>query len=543
MTYIHEQNRWTVTTGMDDDSRSKSYWNGQPTSFIIMAKTYDQLKKILENLKIEKRVDKLIVIFWMPLENPLELVSEILQPVVNMKINFKIIVPDSTNRTRYIVHSCKPTCDGPRPNKIIYCSFGKFYNNSYIPPKKTSPKNCPISAVYSQNKPLTYIPEGKSEMEGIEAKLMKTIISKLNLTVEYIPTQTFGVVHPNGTSTGGFRFLQNGSADVLFGSYALTEVRSRYFQTTTVYFFSEISWCAPRKLTIAYHKVFKDAVDIFLIATAGALCMCVSLFIWWAGNLERRESTTYSHFSNSLLNTLSVVLGVAVRMLPKSGTVRVIMGSLITTALILNVFYSSHLASQLTSTKNHVRYDTLTGIYEDNLTTYTTTTMMPHIQTYKPTYHFEVGVEEMFKNFTPCHNVSRCLEEISERGSVLFLPKHSRDYLFNKMKVARMSSIYCSDDCVMKFPLVVYVRRGFPLTEAFNRIIDRVISSGLMTKWRYEVTGNKLKFKIDPNQNIIKLSHLESVFMLYLWANALAVLVFVGELIIGRGRKIICFRR
>lgn len=530
---FHEEELWTVTTNkISEVNRFMNKRYKTPSVFLIVVKDRQEIHGILKDLAVYSLNNKFIVLCKQPFGNPNGVVSEMMEYYFNRyDKNLKIITPDPKSATHHLVYSWIQRCGKPRQDKIKHCSFGQFSNKSLIINDKVSLKNCLVRAVHTKRPPYTNYIKGGREVKGIEENLLNTIADVLHLTMKYATSRSFGKIYPNGTTTGSFLLLQNDSADVLFGDYCLTKARSRHFLSTTIHMAEELSWCAPFRPIFGYDKAFRRVINLQLVVCAISFYLGTSFVLWCLSNLERRESHCYRNVLQSFTNNFSVLLGLSVRMVPRSGRVRLLVWIFSVATFALNTFYSSRLTSTLISSNYEERYETLNEIIQQNMTCYASSTLVDYFRS--PPFLRDKSTRNLLGRLQVCSNPKNCVEKVTKNNSVFILSTLDRDYLHKEKKIQNISLIHCSRQLIHKFLLTLYVKKGFPLIGAFNRIIRRVANSGLIEKWTEDVIQT-VKPQNHPEDGMIKLKHLVPVFKIYLLANGFAVLVFLAELVVGR---------
>lgn len=536
---IHRENRWTITTDKVDRI-DLNYFAYKRVGFIIVVETLQLMKLALKNLTKVNQNNKFLVIFQVPIDDPAKMVTRTMKYFFNRnKINLKIIMSDAINATRHVVYSWRQTCGKPRRDRFVHCSFGTFYNKSSLVDSRKPSVGCSVRAVHAERppytSPITTLLGIDNTIKGIEENLVNAVASVLRLSVVHGKAMKFGQVYANGTATENFLLLQNGSADILFGGYVSSKWRMTYFRSTTIYMNRDFSWCAPLKPIFSYDE--KGIIDSRMLVYAVCFYLSVSFFIWCISNLEERESPSYRSFLDSFMNNFYVLVGTSVRQLPRSRRVRLLMFLFSITTVILNSFYSSYLTSTLISTRYSQRYENLSKILEDNLTVYTLPlayTFFSSPETNFMSFNGDVA-EKILGKIEECSNTAKCFDKVVKNNSVLLLTKMDRDYYFIRQRNGIYTSkalFHCTEQSIYKSLSTMYIRKDFPLLEEFDRVIGRVLSSGLVIKWRRDVVG---EFKKHTYSNCtIKFENLVPVFQMFLWVNGFAVLVFVLELVIGR---------
>lgn len=528
ISHIHKENRWSITSDNINQNSFKLDTDKEATGFVILMRSSHQLNLVLRNL-VANSNHRFLFILRQPIEKQVKIISKIMEPLFNeTQINIEIIAPVRTNFAQNMVYTRTHHCGKPRKDIIQYCSFGIFSNKTLSVNKRKRTKRCSLKAVRVEFPPFT---SSKNKGNGIEEVLLDTVAQFLNLNVTYIdvPYENKGYIYPNGTVIKSFLLLQNGSADVEIGGIALNEMREKCLQHTISYIIDHMSWCAPFKPILDYDMLLNT---IQLITYMTIIYITMSFVMWCINNLEQRASPSY--VGVSLLNILFVLFGVSVRGLPGTARLRFLTCLFASTALVLNIFYSSYVTGLLVSAKYDVRYKNFEDIYKDNLTTYSTIPVRNFLKNMEISLSPSISTEEVVKNLVICRSKAKCLKNVVENNSATYINKLSRDYLLKYRRIPYTPLIYCSEQSMYMLILAMFVREDFPLLHRFNRVIGRIINSGLIIKWRRDVNYGLRSYTYpDP---MIELKHLLPIFTMYLGACALAIVIFMLEIIIGGNR-------
>lgn len=148
----------------------------------------------------------------------------------------------------------------------------------------------------------------------------------------------------------------------------------------------------------------------------------------------------------------------------------------------MSAFYSSCLTSGLVSISYYEKYDNLREIRRGNLNVYSSRSLINYFYNLDLNSSSSTIAESILGRLKQCSNETKCLEKVAYNNSVYFVNKLEMSYFLRQERVTFKELINCSQGCIYKFVLIMYVRKDFPLLSAVNRIIGRVISSGLIIK-------------------------------------------------------------
>lgn len=372
------------------------------------------------------------------------------------------------------------------------------------------------------------------------------IAEYLNLYVEYLKSNetTWGLVLENSTVTGDLRLLANDEFDLVLGGYISTFGTSIYFDCSRSYLQESLVWCAPHEpilfglepmIKILSREIWIGLTLVYLIVT---------LVVWFLSKLSRKERLAYKQLPNVFLNTFLVLIGFAANVLPRSKGARFFIGIFILFSLHLNMLYTSYLTSTLSSQGFKEKYVKLEQIYNDKLNTY-------FIPDYKYFFKYSstedgsmqgVALNDILNNWKDCNNVTYCIEEIIDgKPNALCLSELYKEYVFTHIPsfFRKKYKLNCLNQRVATFPINLIMRKGFPLYEAFTKIIDRIRNAGFIAKWEKDLLSEKrenTQYAREMRQDYasIKFDNLKVIFDCLIFCLILCILVFIGELVTNK---------
>jgi hypothetical protein len=97
--------------------------------------------------------------------------------------------------------------------------------------------------------------------------------------------------------------------------------------------------------------------------------------------------------------------------------------------------------------------------------------------------------------------------------------------------------IYPFADDFVKYNVVMYLKKGSPLLDAFNHIIVHAVQAGLLNKWYSDDiytsqlrAHKKSKNDKDDGYSVLSNTHLQGAFVLYGIGNVLGLLLLLLEI-------------
>jgi hypothetical protein len=138
-----------------------------------------------------------------------------------------------------------------------------------------------------------------------------------------------------------------------------------------------------------------------------------------------------------------------------------------------------------------------------------------------------------------CFNTTACLERVAvKRDQAQCISRQVLDYaLLNKFRDASgVPLIYPFAEDFAQYNVVMYLKKGSPLLDAFNHIIARALQGGLLDKWyKDDIYISKLRAhqasrNNDDGYSVLSNTHLQGAFFLYGIGNVLGLLLLLLEI-------------
>nr|XP_023023422.1 uncharacterized protein LOC111511625 [Leptinotarsa decemlineata] len=541
-------------------------------NYIIQIRGHGEFSTVIE--KLEKHLSwnphaRFLVVSSTIFPNPDEIAAEITASLWKYNVvNVAILLPEPENTTKLNVYTWEPysnsSCgDNFQDTRVTdSCSFGVMEtNNSWFESKiKGELYNCTIKARYIKWPPFvtTDVSKGFQKPnsllnQGIDVNLLNMVASTLNLIVLYESSNVsfWGEAFVNKSFTGDLSLLDRNDVDVdiLLGGYTKSYARSVYFDCSRSYIQETLVWCVPHELVTLGLKPLIDILNGPVWIGVILLYIIFTLGIWYLSTTDlNQERSVYSRLGDTSLNNFLVLLGFCANTLPKSGLVRFLMGLLIIFSLHLNILYSSYLTSILSSHNFKEKYNSVELIYKYNLDTYFINSE-GYFQSYGKEEDNLVGgvpISLILHKWKECTNLETCTENLlTSKKAALCIPNLHKQYLFNNVEnlASRKSLIYCLNDHVVTFPIIMIMRKGFPLYDVFQSIMNRISSAGFIAKWEYDILRDKHKSHIDLDEGTIKFVNLLPIFNILLVGYIFSTVILIVEIIASRKKVVGLFNK
>ncbi|PNF21340.1 hypothetical protein B7P43_G02094 [Cryptotermes secundus] len=382
--------------------------------------------------------------------------------------------------------------------------------------------------------------------EGLEIRVLHMIAIALNFTEKFLPENEHNV----SKWWGMYEEVSNKKADVGFTATPQT-VRSIGNRDHSVWYLKEtIRWFGPRAKPSAH---WKSLIIIFtplmwlLVLIIYFIC---SLIFWLLAQVNSavKEHVTYTDALMCFLQTFSMILGEAVCVRPHTWYLRLFFIIWVFYCLLINTSYQSSLISVLTDPRYDPIVDTVQKLLNSG---------MNYGFVWRFHYWYTRTNDSLSKtilnNFIPCPKLDVCLRRIASKQDFAICGGESHLLYFSQTKYSPLGipSFLPFSEEVTSILVTMFFHRGSVFLESFDRVIYRVVESGITQKFwtdiRLRYVGNvdedadkgdegKADGDDDPAV-VLSVQHLQSAFILLLLGLACSLSVFITELFYFSFRK------
>ncbi|CAB3224760.1 unnamed protein product [Arctia plantaginis] len=365
---------------------------------------------------------------------------------------------------------------------------------------------------------------------GGDINLVKIISEFTNMTLivrmSEIP-ENWGVVYPNGSATGAYAMLRNGSTDLVVGNVEVTRILRKWFHPTVNYLQDEMTICTPKARQAA---TWDNLVIIFQWSTwmAVLVSLIVMSLIFHYFHYKENNSKVTKWPTNSLLMTFSMLLGWGATFEPRSSTFRILIFAWLCFSINMSISYESFLRTFLM----HPRFEKQISTESD------------FIQSGIP-----LGGRKIYRSYFETNNANSSylyrkynsttfLEGIRrtalERNFAVVSSRRQAVYQDRKLGKGE-PLIYCFPESnnMYKYSVAILARKWFPILERFNTIIRSVTENGLINKWNEELLIHAASIESTSAIMSLSIQQLLGAFMLIGILYAVSVFIFLFEIMVG----------
>lgn len=431
----------------------------------------------------------------------------------------------STNTYNYKCYVFKPLycnfrkCWWNKVNKenINYCSRGNLTHVQNVTVYQNKPKvYYKIGAVNRY----PYFFNTSAHLDGINYKIINILAQILNISFTYVTTSKsfdYGDVFLNGTAKGIINLLQKKRVDVALGDYSYTYTRAANFYPSSSYLQSELRWCVPHESITDFNLPIDNHIPLVIFLLF--ILLSVIFFLYTA-----KECTSkLQSFRAAMFKTFAIIVSAPIK-LPKSGRLRLVISLTLLLNLFFEIFLYSFTESSITDLKSVEKYDSIQTVIDNNL-------ILNALSTEKP-YMSLLQYVDMIQD---CDDIKKCLDDVAYKKDCAMVISHvDKEYILKDYKNENRTLLYCMEP-LLKFPVTIYMRRGFPYYKKITEKLYLLMANGLVTKFTRDFIPLTAKVK-DDNANMLKFDNLVPIFITLLSLYFICIIVFIYEL--GQKNKI-----
>ena len=436
-----------------------------------------------------------------------------------------------------------------------------FLKNTNLFPNKISGNSmgCTVKVATRVPPPITVemAQDSKEKCSGLELNIVRCILEKLNLSVEYkFLVQTnkseFDIQTDLTDET------VSGDTDISVGGLTVSGRFISRADCTLPYLQDAVQWYVPcAKCSDPWTVLVRlYTLDEWICALCAPfpLVMITRRIAILLNKYELRESQRYMTFQSCFSILASIAFGVSVTELPRTTVLRTFVFLHIIFSLSMSTMFQNYYTTFLLNPGLEKQISNISEILQSGIQFGYSPDTEESLRYVSNEYEYNIMQERRVM----CNNQCQCLE--------LMLKGVNFACVSNKLcaEVAmqsRVSSYARRDVCVLpneieKLRGTMYFKRGHPLLIHFNKFIRRMAEVGLISKWKKDfISKQKLKFVSSSvsygkdafvTKNIVadniyeagyfalSTSHLTLAFIFLLLGCSLSLAALIAELVYGR---------
>lgn len=412
-----------------------------------------------------------------------------------------------------------------------HCSTSKEIvqvdERSTLFPDKTLSKRHGCELTVGTTPVLAHVIElGNGSFWGLEIEYLHLLQYALNFTV------TYRKPGPGNSPDRHLEIVQDlhaGLVDVILGDFPLHLHLVQLADPTVPYLDSSLKWFVPCARQASRVKTVMRLYTPSVWAALGVVLLLASGCIWSLG----RRSQQPPNLSRVLQDVWALALGVSLPRLPQDSRLRALFVLLVWYFLAMSTVFQTLFTSVLVDPGRNKQIATFEELQQSRLMYCTYPDIERYINASGP-YLADIKLHKE-KNLDLIECIRRVLLA-DDMATVTFA------YLVEYFALAELGTRnkLCSlDENVFQMSYTMYVTKGSPLLDIFNKIIRRMLEAGVMQKLWEDMKEAVRKGGLSETSTaeayfILSLSHLQLVFYMLVIGNAASIVVFLVEIVNGR---------
>lgn len=429
---------------------------------------------------------------------------------------------------------------------------GRFQDQAFLFPNK-NPNNflqCPVRVSIPTLIPFSMLKEKFTDENnyttysyvGYEVEYFKLIAHALNLSIVYreVPPGSIPDTHMKGTND-----VLDGFSDVTFGGYPLHVIITETLDPAIPYAKEYLKWYVPCGKPIPRSEkvanIFKPHMwlTIFFVFMLAAVVMRL---LSKRSKLFEFESQSFRDVSICVYNVWAVSMGVPVSDMSRNSTMRFVFLCLVWYCFAIRTLFQTCFTSILVNPGIIDQIRTIEELYQSDLLYFRNEDMDSLMEFTVPDYHKEIRLKKK-----ECGHWGECMTEYlnSQHGATVSFGVFTEYAVLSSVPAGSEEPQLCTlRENIYTLDYTMYFRKGSPFLATFNKVIRRIMESGLILKstndfkatFRYINWSSNLNLpyyvrKTDDSYTVFSLYHLKIIFCVLAAGCMMSCVIFVGELL------------
>jgi hypothetical protein len=387
---------------------------------------------------------------------------------------------------------------------------------------------------------------------GLELNFLANILEKLNLSAE------FKVLFPNNKSSIEFRTeliseTAYGEADISIGALAMSEDFKSLVDFTVSYAETAMKWYVPCAKYVhrceAVFKIFSLGTWISLYSIVFLVAIMMRFIASHVNSHQFREPSNYKTLQSCLYIVCAIFLGVSVSKLPRTCTLRIFFSMVLCYSIAISIILQTYFTSVLVSPKFEIQMNSVKDILDTEIEYGYSSDIESYLERID---EFEYQIIK--KHRVKCRDQFQCFNRVIKYGNF--------GSIANTLSVARLINSKVSrgtkrkvctiSNDIVRLRSVMYFKKGHPLLFRFDKILRRMVESGLEIRWdndlyleyKHEAVlpfcyeNNILDYNnvaddsnLETGYYVFSVMHLQIAFYLFFLGCILSCVVLLGEIL------------
>lgn len=362
-----------------------------------------------------------------------------------------------------------------------------------------------------------------NDARGIDIEIMRTLSDKVNLTIKFYQTHTFGMdawvtVLENGTIIGFVQDLLDHKIDISFGGIMPSYVTFYKLDYSTTYKFSTLNLFVPDADILPPWLIFLKVFSLRVWTLSAAVFILVT-FIYHIISLQ-----TLRGIDTSFLELFKLCIGFSSTLNPGTSYVRILFFSWAVYCVHWNIAYTTMMFLLLTSPPRDKEISTFKDLKNSGLEVSVNAIYLEvfgHIEIDKTT-------TSVLKNHVVCQQIELCVAQfVKNRNFSVMGTAETLEFLINWQR----TKIHKLPENVLTFSVSFLANKGNPLIDEVSSVIRQTFHAGLLSKWEKDVGRSyRLNNAANDLEEKVMILDLKGAFYILFIGNVIAFLVLLMEI-------------
>nr|NP_001345670.1 ionotropic receptor 7a precursor [Aedes aegypti] len=394
---------------------------------------------------------------------------------------------------------------------------------------------CPLRIATFTRLPFIEVVEDRKRrlvLRGVEGDMLTIISRRMNFSIQVrVPTgeDIWGHVYPNGSRTGAVGMVLDNKVDGTIGGFIPYPLLIQRNSASIAYYMTDFVFVVPEELAkmsslSQFSKPLGTWIWIGMAVVVGTAYLVILIF----------SCPLVGYFNHSPALTLyRTTIGDSLPSLPTGNFFRFLMFMLLYFNLIIRESYKCSMVSHLTEKRHLVDISTLQAMIDEGYRFAITYPLYDLL--FKDTLKLD-GTVILLKDEEYSRGLVQIIRE-RRRIALISIPEEIVD--FNHQHPKWVNFRVCGES-LMRFHFSVYFRRSSPMVPEFNRLIQRMLSGGMIAKWHSSLMNRRYQTTTLNNEppTVLTNGHLFSGYIFWAVGLGVAALVFSLEVVSIRSERI-----
>ncbi|PNF21730.1 hypothetical protein B7P43_G10365 [Cryptotermes secundus] len=387
---------------------------------------------------------------------------------------------------------------------------------------------------------------------GLELNFLANVLKKLNLSAE------FKLVFPNNKSSTEFRTdliseTAHGDADISIGALAMSQDFKSLADFTVPYAETALKWYVPCAKYVdrceAVFKMFSLGTWISLFSIGLLVAIMMRFIATHVNSHQFHDPNNYMTLQSCLHIVCAIFLGVGISKLPRTSTLRIFFSAVLFYSFAFTIILQTNFTSVLVSPAFEIQINSMKDIIDAGIEYGYSSDIEGYLEG-TDELEYQIIKEHRVK----CRDQFQCFNRVMKYGNF--------GSIANSLSVARLMNskllrgtkrkVCTISNDIVKLRSVMYFKKGHPLLYRFDKILRRMIQSGLEIRWDNDLyLENKhetaLPFcresdildynnatddnTLESGYYVFSVMHLQVAFYFFFLGCILSCVVLVGEIL------------